>query len=93
MDAVRAASGGAPAPECFRRRLTSSRRRRIQCCDCARLAFEAREAIRKLSCFGGEHLDRDISSEPCVAGAIHFSHAAGATRADDFAWAEPRSAR
>ena len=32
----------------------------------------------------GQHLDRDVASEPRVARAIHLAHAAGAERGEDF---------
>ena len=35
-----------------------------------------------------QHLDRDLASEPRVAGAIHLAHAAGAERGDDLVGAE-----
>jgi hypothetical protein len=60
----------------------------IEAGDAARLAFEPRQAVR----IGGERrrqdLDRDLPSEPGVAGAPNFTHAAGPERGDDFVGAE-----
>jgi hypothetical protein len=46
---------------------------------------------------GGERLRKDFyrhfPSEPCIARAIHFTHASGTQRADDLIGAQPSSGR
>ena len=39
----------------------------------------------------GQHLDRDLAAEPGIAGAPHFTHAAGPKGSDDFVGAEAGS--
>jgi hypothetical protein len=41
--------------------------------------------------FSRQHLDRDRAVEPGVAGLVHFAHAAGSERFDDFVGSEPRT--
>ena len=36
----------------------------------------------------GQYLDRDVATEPRVAGTIHLAHAARAERRDDLVGAE-----
>ena len=50
-------------------------------------------ASRSGSCANGvgQHLDRDIAIELCVAGAINLAHPAGAERPDYFVWPETRT--
>ena len=56
--------------------------------DRLRFAFEAGDAFR----IGGKEirkdLDGDVSTEPSIAGAIHFAHSARPERAADFVGAE-----
>ena len=54
-----------------------------------RLAFEAREAIGIGREELGQHLDRDVASEPRIARAIDLAHPACAERAGDLVRAEP----
>ena len=49
--------------------------------------FEARQPAR-VHQPAGHHLDRHVASEPCIAGAIHLTHAARAQRRADLIRAE-----
>ena len=55
-----------------------------------RFALEAGQALGIVAEEIGQDLDRDVPLEPGVAGAIDFSHAAGADRGHDLERAEPR---
>src|SRR4029434_4532948 len=52
-----------------------------------RLTLEAREPLGVLFELLGQRLDGDVTIEPRVACAIHFSHAAFAKKGSDFVWA------
>jgi len=59
--------------------------------DADRLALEARERCRVVRERLGDHLDRNVTPEPRIAGTIDGAHAAGAERRDDFVATETRS--
>ena len=59
----------------------------------ARLVFETRQAFGVGGHVGRQHLERDVTSEAAVAGAVHLAHAARAERGDDLVFPEPRSGR
>jgi hypothetical protein len=47
------------------------------------LALKAGDAFR-IACEGvGQHLDRDVTLQPRVAGAVHLAHPAGAEKAEN----------
>ncbi len=48
----------------------------------ARLPLEAGQVLGAVGQPGGQHLDRDVASEPRVAGLIDLAHAADAQRAE-----------
>jgi hypothetical protein len=56
-----------------------------------RLLLEPAKAIRITGERFRQNLDCDIASETCIAGAIHFTHAARAKRRLDFKRTELRS--
>ena len=61
--------------------------------DSAGFLFEADEAVAFAREGFGKDFQRDFASEPRVAGAYHFAHAACAQWRDDFVWAELCSGR
>jgi hypothetical protein len=48
-----------------------------------RLLLESPQPVRVRREVRRQHLDRDITPEPGVGGAVHLAHAAGAERRDD----------
>ena len=54
----------------------------------ARFAFEAGAQIFAFGDVFGQNLDGDGAVEPRVAGFVHFAHASGAERGEDFVRAE-----
>ena len=62
--------------------------RMIQRGNGTRFAFEAGAQIFAFGDVFGQDLDRDGAVEPGVAGFVHFAHAAGAERGEDFVRAE-----
>ena len=59
----------------------------------ARLLLEPREPIRIRGELFGQHLDRHLAAEPCVARPIDLSHSSGAERGDDFKRAQAGARR
>ena len=57
--------------------------------DCFRFALESHPQLRVVRELGGQHFDRDVPFEPCIARLEHLSHAAGADGRDDFIGPEP----
>jgi hypothetical protein len=47
------------------------------------LSFETSQPFRIRDEQGGKNLERHLTLQPDIAGAVHFPHAAGAERADD----------
>jgi hypothetical protein len=68
-------------------------RRMVQSCCRSRFLLESLEAIRVGRKLPGQQLDRDVTTEPGIAAAIHLSHPAGAEKVDDFVGAESCSRR
>jgi hypothetical protein len=58
-------------------------RRMVQRGQDARLAFEAREALRVLGECLGEDLDSDLPAEAGIASTVNLAHLAGAQRGED----------
>ena len=56
-----------------------------------RFALEAPESDGIVGDRGRDDLDRDIPSEPRIAGAIDLAHASGAERGQDFVGTEARA--
>ncbi len=56
--------------------------------DRARLALEPRQAVGVVCERFGQHLQRHVTAELGVAGAIHLAHAAGADLLEDLVMAE-----
>jgi len=50
----------------------------------ASLAVEPSSTVWVSQKYFGQDLDRDVASEPCVAGAIDLAHASGPEERDDF---------
>ena len=57
--------------------------------DGERFALKPCARVRMMQPIGAEDLDRDDALEPCIAGAIHLTHAAGADLAEQLVSAEP----
>jgi len=58
-----------------------------------RLAFETRQTLRISGEYLREDLQRNVSSEPRVAGAIYLAHSARTERAADFIETDPLTCR
>ena len=56
-----------------------------------RFALEAGQPIGIAGEEVGQNLERDVTPEPQIAGAKHFSHATGAERGDDLIGAQFRA--
>jgi hypothetical protein len=56
-----------------------------------RLAFKSAPHLRVASVSRSDHLNRDDSPEPRVAGSIHFAHPTGPGRSNDFVRTQARS--
>ena len=59
----------------------------------ARLVLESRQAFGVRGHVGGQHLERDVTTEAAVARTVHLAHAACAERGDDLIAAECRAWR
>src|SRR5262245_45417055 len=58
-----------------------------------RFWFKARQPIRIAANCCRKTLQRDLTAQPCVAGAIHFAHAAGAKRRENLVRADTSAGR
>ena len=56
-----------------------------------RLAMEPRDPLGIVREALGDDLQRDVTSESCIARAIHFAHAARTPLGEDFVGSEPRT--
>ena len=58
-----------------------------------RFPMQARESVGVISERVGENLEGDVAVQTRIAGAVHFVHAAGATRAENLVHAESAARR
>ena len=63
--------------------------RMVQRGDHARLALEARDPVRVGGELGGQHLDRDVTTELGVVGAVDLAHAAATQECVDLETSQP----
>ena len=63
--------------------------RMIERCERAGLALEARQPFMVVGKAFGQHFQRHVAIELCIAGAVHLTHSARANRRDNLVRPEP----
>lgn len=56
----------------------------IQRGDCLRLLFETPKPLNVGGKRGGQHLERDFASQPCITRSIDLAHASRSDEREDF---------